>query len=325
MTQGEQPKYLYYDNAYYLTFYTTSNMRTTFSVGPREEAISFTQFDKAESKSRNSVRYGSYKKVEPLTSHPISIHATVSNPMPLFKSVERTIKVTHWDRIYVDEKYHLINDIAELKGGFSRVDFEPHSKSGATGITQLQSTISEEAENLYYVDPVGNCSTSVAQNWGQGLVFIISPRFPIFGGWKNIWNQGYDLPSSEYIQQNHDDPSQYVFTTPLSQAYDIVARNFSLSIVLPEGATDIKVNVPYDLETSTSSTYSYIDLRGGRPTLTLTGQNIVPKAHPSDVTVLYRLETSDLYFKPLVLVAYAFCIFIALMVYFRAQNKQKQD
>lgn len=66
-----------------------------------------------------------YKDVEPFTSYPIFIHATQNKPLEYFKSAERKVTVSHWDEIHVNEKFHLVNQIAELEGEFGRIDFRP--------------------------------------------------------------------------------------------------------------------------------------------------------------------------------------------------------
>lgn len=69
------------------------------------------------------MKYGPYKDVEPFTSHSIYVHATFNTPNPIFKNVTRTITVSHWDNIQVDEYYELHNEVATLVGEFGRVDY----------------------------------------------------------------------------------------------------------------------------------------------------------------------------------------------------------
>ncbi len=142
------------------------------------------------------------------------------------------------------------------------------------------------------------------------------------GGWKNTWNQGYSLPSRDYIQKNLDDTSQYVFTTPLAYHFEGVhADDFEIRIVLPEGATDIRVNVPIEMEHSTEKGYHFLDMRGGRTEVILTKQNLHPNIHTQDVTVTYRLSETDLLVKPLILVAYALVFYLLVGIYFSFQSK----
>ncbi len=160
------------------------------------------------------MKYGVYKDVEPFTSFPIYIHATYNHPIPIFKNVTRTITVSHWDNIHIDEYYELHNEVASLAGEFGRVDYNELRTS--YDIKNLQSILPKFAHSLYYVDAIGNISTSNAYRDSDEVNFSIQPRFPIMGGWKTTWNQGYSLPSKNYIKYRNDKPNQYVFDTQLS-------------------------------------------------------------------------------------------------------------
>lgn len=118
-------------------------------------------------------------------------------------------------------------------------------------LTNLQSILPKNAHSLYYVDAIGNISTSFAYRDSNEVNFKIQPRFPIMGGWKTTWNQGYSLPSKHYIRYRNDDHNVYVFNTQLSHQFrEIVAEEFTVKIILPEGADEISVNLPYDMDHS---------------------------------------------------------------------------
>ncbi len=70
----------------------------------------------------------------------------------------------------------------------------------------------------------------------------LSPRFPILGGWKSNFFIGYNLPSKFHISTN--DAELYTLNVTYGLPYaDVLARNYSVKIVLPEGANDIKVKL----------------------------------------------------------------------------------
>jgi hypothetical protein len=67
--------------------------------------------------------------------------------------------------------------------------------------------------------------------------FVVAPRFPVMGGWRYTWTQGYNLPTKFYLQYDEKDPSIFVFNNTFLYAYDdIIAENYTLTVVLPEGA-----------------------------------------------------------------------------------------
>lgn len=119
--------------------------------------------------------------------------------------------MSHWDNIHIDEYYELHNEVAQLVGEFGRVDF--NEMRTAYAIQFLQSSLPKFAHSLYYVDAIGNISTSNAYRDQNEVNFRVSPRFPIMGGWKTTWNQGYSLPSKNYIRYRNDDKDVFVFNT----------------------------------------------------------------------------------------------------------------
>jgi oligosaccharyltransferase complex subunit alpha (ribophorin I) len=60
------------------------------------------------------------------------------------------------------------------------------------------------------------------------------------GGWKSNFFIGYNLPSKFYVYTDNQD--SYLLNLTFGMPYqDMLARNYTVKIVLPEGATDIKV------------------------------------------------------------------------------------
>lgn len=70
----------------------------------------------------------------------------------------------------------------------------------------------------------------------------MTPRFPILGGWKSNFFIGYNLPSKFHVSTDGADLYTLNVTYGLPY-YDVLARNYTMRIVLPEGAHDIKVNL----------------------------------------------------------------------------------
>lgn len=47
--------------------------------------------------------------------------------MVLFKKVIRTVEVSHWGNIHIEEEYSLVNEGATLNGEFGRVVFNKYN------------------------------------------------------------------------------------------------------------------------------------------------------------------------------------------------------
>lgn len=122
MKINDQPRIRIFDDAYYQSFYKTSTMKSSFQLPTFSTIISYTQFEKSDDQGK-AVWFGPFRDVEPFTSFPVTIHATYNIAIPIFKNVTRTITISHWDNIQVDEFYELHNEVASLVGEFGRVDF----------------------------------------------------------------------------------------------------------------------------------------------------------------------------------------------------------
>lgn len=95
---------------------------------------------------------------------------------------------------------------------------------------------------LYYYDYIGNISSSHAFRDSDKVAFYIEPRFPLFGQWKTDWNQGYNMPTKYHLFYDQFHPENFVFNFTFMHDYqEIVTENYTVTIILPEGATNVKV------------------------------------------------------------------------------------
>lgn len=53
----------------------------------------------------------------------LNVHYTNNGPMAIFTEASRTIEVSHWGNINVEEHFELLNEGAKVKGEWGRVDF----------------------------------------------------------------------------------------------------------------------------------------------------------------------------------------------------------
>ena len=105
-----------------------------------------------------------------------------------------------------------------------------------------------------------------------------------------------------------------------------MAEEFTVKIILPEGASDISVNLPYDMEHSEREVYKYLDMRpGGRKEITFSKRNVITDFHNKDVTITYRISALDHWFKPVILIFYVFCVFLFMILTFSGKSKVKND
>jgi oligosaccharyltransferase complex subunit alpha (ribophorin I) len=92
-----------------------------------------------------------------------------------------------------------------------------------------------------------------------------------------------------------------------------VAEEVELRIVLPDGATDVNVIVPFPVDSVEHSLHkTYLDTTG-RPVVTIT-KALVTENHAQSVYVTYSYPLSAQLQKPLVVTAVIGSLLIAFMV-----------
>ncbi len=65
---------------------------------------------------------------------------------------------------------------------------------------------SRARSDIYYRDNIGNVSTSTVRHTVSGVELSLLSRFPMYGGWKNAWYQGYNLPTEVFTRWGGERP-----------------------------------------------------------------------------------------------------------------------
>ena len=102
ITQTERQLVLYKTNAYYYSCYKTETQKTTVTL-PTDRSESYTQIPKPVVKSDQTIIYGPYENIVPLTRNDISLHYENNNPFLIVSNSKRWIEVSHWGNIAVEE------------------------------------------------------------------------------------------------------------------------------------------------------------------------------------------------------------------------------
>jgi oligosaccharyltransferase complex subunit alpha (ribophorin I) len=135
------------------------------------------------------------------------VHYKYNAPVPIFTEVKRTIEISHWGNILVDEYYNLFNEAAGIKGEFGRVDYQHWNPSVAPyAVKSVETDLPRYVRGLYYWDYIGNISSSSAFRDSDQVKFRIEPRFPVMGQWRTDWSQGYSMPTRYHLFQEADRP-----------------------------------------------------------------------------------------------------------------------
>lgn len=258
----------------YVSFYSTNKQKTKVKL-PVEynKIISYTK--EKVILDKNKIIYSFEDTLKPLFLEEFRLHYEFNNYIAQFNTVEKSFEISHWGNIAIEEKYFLENVGAKLDGEFGRVDYDDNGlKGGKNALRSLEEILPLRANNLWYRDDIGNVSTSTAVREWDNVKLEIEPRFPLLGGWKTTYMIGYSLPLKFHV--NVDKDNLHVANLTFGLGYhDIIAKNFTYKVVLPEHSTITKIDLPIDspYKISYEKTFSFLDFFG-RTTVIITMNNV---------------------------------------------------
>ena len=143
----------------------------------------------------------------------------------------------------------------------------------------------------------------------------IVPRFPLFGGWKTVWYQGYNVPASDYITVNSDGSYTLTFDAYLPFT-DIPTRKYRLRIVLPEAATLVSANIPFPHSAQAAKRFTYLDgPLYGRHIVDVHANGVLLSSGnvPAQIQVTFTVPPGILWYKPVYVVTAFFVAFVAFV------------
>ncbi|KAF3855915.1 hypothetical protein F7725_016638 [Dissostichus mawsoni] len=279
ITQAERQLVVFQGNHYMYSPYPIRSQTTRVRLASK----TVESYSKLGNPSKNDeiIEYGPFRDVAPFSEDTLKIHYENNSPFLTISNIVRTIEVSHWGNIAVEETINLRHTGAVLKGPFSRYDYQRQSDSGISSVKSFKTILPASAQDVYYRDEIGNISTSHLQVLDDSVEVEVRPRFPLFGGWKTHYMIGYNLPSYEYLYTLGD---QYSLKMRLvDHVYDDQVIDFlTVKIILPEGARNIQMDTPYKIDRKPNQLhYTYLDTFG-RPVLVASKSNLV-EHHIQDV------------------------------------------
>jgi len=230
--QSEKQLVKYSGNLYCYSPYQTLSQKTVVNLAS-SSVESYTK-TKPVSKSDSSITYGPYEKKDPFSYGELALHYENNTPFLAVTKMIRTIEVSHWGNIAVEETYDMRHTGAKLKGPFSRYDYQ-RQPSPLSSVKSFKTVLPASAADVYYRDEIGNISTSNMKTMDDAVEVELRPRFPLFGGWKTHYVVGYNVPSYQYLWS--DGGSNYMLKIPfVDHVYDNqVVDDLTVKIILPEG------------------------------------------------------------------------------------------
>eukprot|EP00052_Salpingoeca_macrocollata_P000956 m.23142 g.23142 ORF g.23142 m.23142 type:complete len:550 (+) comp10997_c0_seq1:72-1721(+) len=312
ITQEETQLVQFHGNAYYSSPYPTTKQSTEVKVPGRVESATTV---KPSSKADGKVSYGPYSDVAASATQPITVHFENNTPFLTVTKHMREVEVSHWGNVAVSEFIDLKHTGAELKGSFSRLDYQRVPNSGRSSVRSFTMKLPASAADVFYRDLIGNISTSNMREEDTAVVLELRPRFPLFGGWKTFYTVTYNLPSYEVLSR---DGSNFKLSVRfVDHLYDnMVIDHTKLRVILPEGASDIKASAPFSVQEKDQETIAtYLDTVG-RPILVFEKDNLVEE-HMENIVVSYTFNQSSLVREPAMVITFLLLIFAFVIFYNR--------
>lgn len=253
------------------------------------------------SKSGANILFGPYTDVVPYKAGSVeqgSVHFQSDLPQVTAVTLDRVAEVSHWgDALSIEDRILLRNTGPALKGHFSRIEHQMSSfyKKGAgapsNALTSLKLLLPAGARDPYFIDQIGNVSTSrfraappspgLADQLALGAGVIghmslldLTPRFPLLGGWNYTFSVGFNVPLSAGGWLKNIAAREYIVAVPFfTPMKDVAVDEVRTTIVLPELSTNVRVELPFAVDSSQHGlTHTYLDTHG-RPTVTLAKRN----------------------------------------------------
>lgn len=321
ITQNERQLVRYFGNAYFYSPYKTVTQKTTVQLAPKS-VESYTTV-KPSTQADGTITYGAYENAEPFSSEPITVHYENHSPFLTITNLERVIELSHWGNIAVEETIDIVHSGAELKGSFSRYDYQKDGRSNQPSVKSYKTILPASATEVYYRDTNGNISTSAMRILKDSVELDLRPRFPLFGGWKTHYTLGYNVPSFEYLFSSGD---QYVLKMRVIDHIfdDMVIEKATVKIILPEGTSNIKLIPPYSVTRLPDLVhYTYLDTVG-RPVIVFTKQNLVEN-HISDFNLKYNFSKVLMIQEPLLIIGFLYALFLIVIVWTRLDFSITKD
>ncbi|VDN58751.1 unnamed protein product [Dracunculus medinensis] len=314
ITQSEVQFVVYEGNVHAASAYNVLKETSTVIL-PQGKLESYTPVSPSRTES-GKIIYGPYENVKPMAVKKIKVHAENNSPFVVATNVERLIEVSHWGNIAIEEKIALVHKGAELKGPFSRLDFQIDRRGSKRPVfTHYKTLLPASAKDIYYRDEIGNISTSEVQKLSDALQLTIQPRFPLFGGWKTDYILGYNVPAYQYLYSLGNAFALKMLV--IDHIFDnAIVEHFKLKIMLPEGSRNFKLITPYSVKRLPDETfYTYLDTVG-RPVIIFEKENLVD-AHIQQFTLHYEFDRIQLWREPFIACTAFALLYLVVIIYVR--------
>lgn len=235
--------------------------------------------------------YGPYENAPAGAEEEASARYEFTKPIIHVTRLERDIEVSHWGgNLATEERYWLTNKAAYLTDHFSRVSWATAQfyQPPTTALKSLNVPLKVGSLDPYFVDDIGNVSTSRFRSNSQEANLELKPRYPIFGGWYYNFRIGWNANLGSFLRtlkKGHGKILKVPFIEGPTMGEGVSYEKVELRIILPEGATNVKYQSPIAVVSEEIYLYkSFMDTRG-RTTLKLVALNLIDESRGQEILV----------------------------------------
>ena len=255
------------------------------------------------------------------------VHFENSNYGPIVESYTRKVYIEQYSGVINVFNKYLLNNRGSKLDYFNRADYmrKRESLDNLPIVKELLFTLPGGAKQPWVRDDVGNISTSNFRSGKSQRIVInekpktikgkpshlrIKPRYPVFGGWKFDFGNGYFLDTKKHMitgtyeeliplfkkpveieKTNTNSPHYFYLNLNLADLpKSLTIEEFTVEIVLPEGAHHIHVQGDVDsILLDVNREFSYFDALGRRK-LVLKSRYL---QRDSNIKILYAQSPFD--------------------------------
>ncbi|KAK7414323.1 dolichyl-diphosphooligosaccharide--protein glycosyltransferase subunit 1 [Neonectria punicea] len=313
----DELQYLVYDFSIYApSAYPTLKQKT--EIKSSSSAIpNYTKIKEFPTKQGAKLTYGPFEEQPAGAVSPAQVRFEYAKPVTHVTVLDRDIEVSHWGgNVAFEERYNLVHRGANLSTPFNRVKWVQAAfyNPPTHALRELRVPLQVGSADAYFIDTIGNVSTSRFRSNKREAMLELKPRYPLFGGWKYPFTIGWNSDAANFLRKTAT--GGYVLKVPFlegpKQVEGVEYAKVNVNVLLPEGAENVKfyTNIPESAITSTSVgiAKTYLDTVG-RTSVTIEARNLVDEFRDRELIISYDAPLSSALRKPIV-------IFASMMAFF---------
>jgi oligosaccharyltransferase complex subunit alpha (ribophorin I) len=246
IAQDEKQFLSYSFSAYVPSVYTTSKQKTEVKI-PSLSTSEYTKLpgsgDVKEfpQKQGSKLTYGPFDEKPAGAAEPVNVRFEFTKPVIHVGDLERDIEVSHWGgNVAFEERYTMYHRGANLSSLFNRVKWaqQQYYNPVSYALKEMKFPLRVGSTDPYFVDTIGNVSTSKFRSNKREALLELKPRYPLFGGWKYPFTIGWNSDAKNFLRKVSG--HSYVLNVPFLEGPKLPEgteyENVHLRVILPEGA-----------------------------------------------------------------------------------------